>query len=170
MGYTGCLWVRNRVPFYLSNRNDPRTPSRWPTRPPPDDCHLSAGQTRIWLLNPQKVPEYFTPQPRTWPGCSTTMAYHAPSESHPSSCLCYRRRRTLRGISTKIFDLTGKVYFCFYHNRLLDIHAWFLCNIFFLLFSLFSLQIVWCAGWLLLPRIHCGWRNSLAKSHIMSLS
>ena len=43
IGYTQCLSDQNRVAFYLSVRQAPRTPSDWPRRPPPDDGHTAAG-------------------------------------------------------------------------------------------------------------------------------
>ena len=85
-------------------------------RSPPDSGHISTGYTRFWLLSPHKGPDYYTPYPKR-PGCSTIMAHHAPSESHPSSCICYRRRRTrticlmsMRYSCTGWFRLKGRNY------------------------------------------------------------
>ena len=92
-GYTWCLCGQNRVPFQC-----------WPgpqdshligqRRPPPDDGQISAGWTRFWTLNSQRVPDSCTQLPEN----GRAVRLHRPNgpprtNFHPSSSLCYRRRR-----------------------------------------------------------------------------
>ena len=74
IGYTRYLGGPNRVPFYFRDRNNPRTPSEWPT----------SSTTRRWphfrrvdpilATETPKGARLFYPTTPKWPGCSTSTA------------------------------------------------------------------------------------------------
>ena len=96
IGFTRFLCSQDRVTFYFSVRHTPRTQSDWPT---PATTRRWPHFRRLYPVLATQLPKgtQYTPLPEN----GRAVRPHRPNgpprticEFHPSSSLCYRRRRT----------------------------------------------------------------------------